>query len=1028
MHEMIEELDLHGNKITDISVGDILSSCTNLKSLTLSYNPLSRAPKYRLIIAAMIPQLEILDLLPVDQNAKTKVSNGMILEAASVMQLEQEELDDERRMEMAILGDEFNTAMGYNLQYDTIKTENNNYNNNLNYSNNSNNTKTQGVIPDTGSDLTHGSNVVLAGNMAIAMRRRRQHSPLNDNENKKNRDGNEYSALEVLDNALIDGGLTKSKVPYYGEGDITSLFMSSNEIIEPSRNTRTSNTIPPSPHRSESPRNIEKKKKTRNISSTSVSFEADNNSFDRYDNDNKNKINKSNSNSSSRSHSNDNDDDQDDEDESIPIFSPSIRKNKVYEENEKPSRPTSRGNSSGNNRMNSPLNLQRRTPSPNSIKSRNGLPPSSPPVQRNASRPSSSRGGLLSGIASITPSAPFKVALPANGVLGANNSISHEEDFVNRLGTSRLLSREGLQTSNTRSDLESNATIPTLTNINKSIGIWDVSDDSSDDDNEDDDDNNNNNKMNNNISNKFDSKEKKNQENVKKSLNSKKYSSLANRDRVLRGNLFNEKNKDEDDEELAIDHLSRRKMCDENVITQKTAASTNAMKLFTNKFTSHNNNNNNNEDDDEKIKKFNNSNVTGTNRVESPEPLHKNKPNTLSHVAGRSLGFDLQGSLAAINQWVEDMDSDDDDEDDDDDENEDNNNNFNNKKNNKNKGNKNKPLSHKIGFLSNSNPTQKILSRDSILNMCIRGDEIGVNSNNSLSKDEDDLDEVANASEAYEENDVLFFDNNIEQVQLESLIQKKSKQERENRVEQEKLNQKERERERERQKDLEKKMKLQQEREKLKQKEKEKEEQNEEEELQRQQIKKVELERKQKQSKQRKQEDLKEDIQLKEEKQYQKQHKGKDEDEGGILKEKKIKINSQELKQSSKENIESPSKKSKTKSKPKSMNVDEIIELPEQNIDQNVNELNENSPTTNSSQVENAVELSDDALVVMLSQAPKSIPQMRTKSSFQDFFRGMNEERMRRLLHRAYGNLNDLEREVKVRKRMELLSDVLSHV
>lgn len=63
------------------------------------------------------------------------------------------------------------------------------------------------------------------------------------------------------------------------------------------------------------------------------------------------------------------------------------------------------------------------------------------------------------------------------------------------------------------------------------------------------------------------------------------------------------------------------------------------------------------------------------------------------------------------------MDSDDDDEDDDDDENEDNNNNFNNKKNNKNKGNKNKPLSHKIGFLSNSNPTQKILSRDSILNM-----------------------------------------------------------------------------------------------------------------------------------------------------------------------------------------------------------------------------------------------------------------------------------------------------------------------
>jgi hypothetical protein len=75
-----------------------------------------------------------------------------------------------------------------------------------------------------------------------------------------------------------------------------------------------------------------------------------------------------------------------------------------------------------------------------------------------------------------------------------------------------------------------------------------------------------------------------------------------------------------------------------------------------------------------------------------------------------------------------------------------------------------------------------------------------------------------------------------------------------------------------------------------------------------------------------------------------------------------------------------------------------------------------------------AVNLSDDTLITMLSQPPKSIPQMRTKSSFQDFFRGISEERMKQLLRRAYGNLNDLEREVKVKKRMELLADVLSSV
>jgi Leucine-rich repeat (LRR) protein len=134
-----------------------LSSCPNLKKLTLTNNPIDRAPKYRLIVAALIPQLTILDNLPVDQNAKKKISNGMILEAASAMQLEQEEMDDERRMEMAILGDEFNMAMGYDHRiggesYPIQPTRNSE------------------IFPDTGSDLTHGSAVVLAGNNPLLLR------------------------------------------------------------------------------------------------------------------------------------------------------------------------------------------------------------------------------------------------------------------------------------------------------------------------------------------------------------------------------------------------------------------------------------------------------------------------------------------------------------------------------------------------------------------------------------------------------------------------------------------------------------------------------------------------------------------------------------------------------------------------------------------------------------------------------------------------------------------------------------------
>jgi hypothetical protein len=72
-----------------------------------------------------------------------------------------------------------------------------------------------------------------------------------------------------------------------------------------------------------------------------------------------------------------------------------------------------------------------------------------------------------------------------------------------------------------------------------------------------------------------------------------------------------------------------------------------------------------------------------------------------------------------------------------------------------------------------------------------------------------------------------------------------------------------------------------------------------------------------------------------------------------------------------------------------------------------------------------AVGLSDDSLISMLGQPPKAVPSLRTKSGFQEFFRGVSEERMKRLLRAAYSGLNELERENKVMKRMQLLGDVL---
>jgi hypothetical protein len=71
--------------------------------------------------------------------------------------------------------------------------------------------------------------------------------------------------------------------------------------------------------------------------------------------------------------------------------------------------------------------------------------------------------------------------------------------------------------------------------------------------------------------------------------------------------------------------------------------------------------------------------------------------------------------------------------------------------------------------------------------------------------------------------------------------------------------------------------------------------------------------------------------------------------------------------------------------------------------------------------------MDDKSLVEMLCKPPKTVPMLRTKSSFQEFFRGIAAGRMRQLLEQAYGNLADeAERHEKVAKRMELLKEILA--
>jgi hypothetical protein len=86
------------------------------------------------------------------------------------------------------------------------------------------------------------------------------------------------------------------------------------------------------------------------------------------------------------------------------------------------------------------------------------------------------------------------------------------------------------------------------------------------------------------------------------------------------------------------------------------------------------------------------------------------------------------------------------------------------------------------------------------------------------------------------------------------------------------------------------------------------------------------------------------------------------------------------------------------------------------------------SSTSNASTAQpgGGVYLSDAEIVELLKKPPKATAVLRTKGSFQDYFRGISGVRMKALLSEAYSEVEDAaDREIKVNKRMDLLKEVV---
>lgn len=239
MHDNIQTLKLSGNNIASIGVADELNSCPNLKSLFLSRNPVEKSPQYRLVISSLITGLEKLDGVPVDRSKAARVTNSMLLEAADALKLAEEEADDEERlmmdMQMDLEAEIVGNLGGGAPQQPHVQSQA------------AGKDSPRGMEPDTGSELTHGSTVVLAGNMAAAMRRRNRPSngKLTDmrhggdsgtvsseqssfKEGHGGEDnGSGVSTLAVLDSALRQGTHRQQSdldLQFVGEGDVTAMM------------------------------------------------------------------------------------------------------------------------------------------------------------------------------------------------------------------------------------------------------------------------------------------------------------------------------------------------------------------------------------------------------------------------------------------------------------------------------------------------------------------------------------------------------------------------------------------------------------------------------------------------------------------------------------------------------------------------------------------------------------------------------------------------------------------------------------
>ncbi|KAJ0407466.1 hypothetical protein P43SY_005007 [Pythium insidiosum] len=154
MHEELSVVDLESNCIVDVGQIEQLAFCPQLSSLSLVANPVCAIDRFRQIVATFVPQLVTLDRVELSGDDQRRLPDEIIDAAIRAFRDRREAEEAARRPPSSHGGRPAAEPSPHRLSGRALADA-------------------ESHRDDYGSSLTHGTDIVFAGNVTSALRRRR---------------------------------------------------------------------------------------------------------------------------------------------------------------------------------------------------------------------------------------------------------------------------------------------------------------------------------------------------------------------------------------------------------------------------------------------------------------------------------------------------------------------------------------------------------------------------------------------------------------------------------------------------------------------------------------------------------------------------------------------------------------------------------------------------------------------------------------------------------------------------------------